>query len=413
MVKMIAVVIIVVGCFWIDIVSAQEGNSGLVDPAYQQTVFQAENLAVEISKVTGCAINPLLGISVIGAYTYYSSDENGRTDLPWYSLPQFWGTLSGLLFLIFLKDSSKILLPKVLSVPLDAAETLIEKNGSALLAMPVLITALKNGELGAIESLSGTITGFVFPVAYAANPAVSLHGASMDPITFALASVSVLVIFSIVWVISQAFNILILLCPFSTIDFMLLVCKNGVLTLLAGLTVLNPYAGLAMSAIIVLVCVFLLPKALRLTLFGTLMSWDILAAWIKKEDSVKELRGNSVKCFTTFSYKNTPSLTYGAVMQHDSVLHFRYKPWLVLPEKIINTDIAVVDCEIEKGYLGSLIVAKTTDEQLAKKLFRFRVAHRKNEENIARILGVPTIRETAIHYGWKAMMAWFRGILPA
>ena len=54
------------------------------DPRYHIAYFgrHPELIAEEITRATGCAISPILGISVLGAYTYYTTPVQERKQVP-------------------------------------------------------------------------------------------------------------------------------------------------------------------------------------------------------------------------------------------------------------------------------------------------------------------------------------------
>ena len=73
---------------------------------------QGERLARELTLTTGVAVSPLLGVVLLGAGHYFTAAEADRPALPWHASPRFWGSAAVLLGLLFLKDSSKVALPK-------------------------------------------------------------------------------------------------------------------------------------------------------------------------------------------------------------------------------------------------------------------------------------------------------------
>ena len=48
-------------------------------------------IAEGISEITGVAVSPLLGVSVIGAWTWWRTEAAMRDKLPWYCQPVAWG----------------------------------------------------------------------------------------------------------------------------------------------------------------------------------------------------------------------------------------------------------------------------------------------------------------------------------
>ena len=58
--------------------------------SYKQVTFNAELLSQEIAQLTGLALNPILCMSALGAYSYFSAPEQDRSALPWHLSPKFW-----------------------------------------------------------------------------------------------------------------------------------------------------------------------------------------------------------------------------------------------------------------------------------------------------------------------------------
>ncbi|MCI5132605.1 MAG: hypothetical protein D3904_14100, partial [Candidatus Electrothrix sp. EH2] len=238
--------------------------------SYKQIAFKAEILSQEVAQVTGLALNPILCMSVLGAYSYFSAPEQDRSALPWHVLPQFWGPLAVVLGMIFLKDTFGIAFPKLLKSPLDALEILVEKNTSAVIALPVLISSVTQGEFQQLQHVGQQVYDFLFPVAVAAGSPETVLNSGIDLLLMTITSLAAGMIFIAVWVLSQAFNVLILLCPFSLGDALLSAAKNSLVLLLIALS--GTYAGGVLAALIIAFAVYLFPKTLRLVVFGTIMS---------------------------------------------------------------------------------------------------------------------------------------------
>ena len=183
--------------------------------SYKQVTFNAEMLSREVAQLTGLALNPILCMSALGAYSYFSAPEQARSALPWHLSPKFWAPLAVVLGMIFLKDTFGAAFPKLLKSPLDAVEILFEKNTSALIALPVLITSVTQGEFQQVQNLSQQVCDALFSVAVAAGSADAALNTGVDLLLMTMTSITATLIFIAVWALSQAFNVLILLCPFS------------------------------------------------------------------------------------------------------------------------------------------------------------------------------------------------------
>ncbi|MCF6238943.1 MAG: hypothetical protein L3J79_09060, partial [Candidatus Marinimicrobia bacterium] len=228
--------------------------------SYDQLILSGEMIAGEVSRATGLAISPILGISVLGAYTYYTTPADERDTIPWHAKPPFWVPLLVVLTGIILKDSSKITLPKIIVMPLDAIETLLEKNVSAVLGLLVILSSITGKGFEQMQ-LAGYSTPLSFPAsAYAAESVSNAAAASSGVFELSILSFLVTAVFVLVWVVSQSFNFLIFLSPSSWLALVLTGCKNCLIALLLGASLINPYLGLFVSGIIILASLFLFAR---------------------------------------------------------------------------------------------------------------------------------------------------------
>ena len=387
---------------------AQSKTQTSQNPNFQQLALKGELLAREIAQTTGIAMNPLLCISALGAYGYYTTDADKRASLPWHTSPKFWGSLAFVLGLIFLKDSSKIAIPKLLLIPLDAIELLIEKNGSALIALPVLFSLIHNGEYQQMELVSAQILNFIIPSAIAGNSLEMAINNGGDMITMGITTITVFMVFMVVWVCSQAFNVLIMLCPFSSVDLLLVAVKNSTVAIV--ITLSNNYAGFALSALIILVSIFLFPRTLRLVFFGTVMSYDIVRFRLFNGTTRTPREGLGIRCFSSCFIGQLPPLTYGTIQQDNGVMAFSYRPYYFLATKTIQVDIKPEQCELAAGLLSPIINQRVTDDTVKIQLFRIRAGYWRHQEEIAEMLGVTVNRETSLAGKFRDGIVWFSSL---
>ena len=185
-------------------------------------------LAHTISEVTGVAISPLLGVSAVGAWNYFHAQTPQQVArLPWFAQPWFWIPAFVLVTACFLKDTVGIAAPRLLKKPLDVLDAL-EHKVSGLIAIgafvPLIVavfppaepeTALlgQNGFLAAID-LSWLGNGMLVPAA--------------------------MITFFIVWLASNAINVLLLLSPFRVMDVALKGFRLLVLLTVTATAFANP-----------------------------------------------------------------------------------------------------------------------------------------------------------------------------
>lgn len=366
------------------------GSAGGTAPLSGGLMARGEAIAGELSKITGCAISPLLGISVLGAYTYSTTPEAERDSLPWHAAPRFWGPLLVVLCGIILKDSAKVAIPKILLVPLDAAETLLEKNASAVLALLVLLSSTAGSGSGQ-GTFAGLAAGLSFPPAAhaATGPGGHALAAASGLLQPATVYLLIIAVFVVVWVVSQAFNFLIFLSPFSSIDLLLTLWKNSVVALLLGAWLVHPYAGLLFSLAVILLCAFLFSRSLRFVVFGSMTAMDMLRR--KKEDFGPG--SGAIRAFAGVGLAEVPPMSYGVLSNVDGTLRFAYRPWLLLPYRVREEQTPPGTCFVGKGILSPLIVREAKKAGQYATLYRLRPRYAGREELIAQMLGLGGVRD--------------------
>ncbi len=375
--------------------------------SYKQVTFNAEMLAQEVAQTTGLALNPILCMSAFGAYYYFSAPEQDRPSLPWHLSPKFWGPLSVILGMIFLKDTFGAAFPKLLKSPLDAIEILFEKNTSALIALPVLITSVNQGKFQQLQQLSQQACDALFPVAVAAGSADAALNTGVDLLLMIMTSATASMIFIAVWVLSQAFNVLILLCPFSLGDAILAATKNALVLLIIGLS--GTYSGAVLSGVVIAFAVYLFPKTLRLVVFGTVMSHDIVFYKLCRRKD-RSLPTGGIRSFSSCYFAQTPPLTYGKISLKKGLLEFSYRSCLFFSKKTVSTGIEPSDCEVIRGILSPVIVLQQDDGDQVQ-LFRIRPQLYRHTQQVAKLLGVKWSDEAVIIKRFSGTVKWYMALL--
>ncbi|WP_339136948.1 MAG: hypothetical protein WGN25_03330 [Candidatus Electrothrix sp. GW3-4] len=375
--------------------------------SYKQVTFNAEKLSQEVAQVTGLALNPILCMSALGAYSYFSAPEQDRSALPWHLSPVFWGPLALVLGMIFVKDTFGVAFPKLLKSPLDAFEILVEKNASAVIALPVLVTAVTQGEFQQLQQLTQLGYDTLFPVALAAGSAELAVNSGLDMLFMTVTSLTASMIFIVVWVLSQAFNVLILLCPFSLGDALLAAAKNALVVLIIGLS--GTYAGAFLSLAVIAFAVYLFPKTLRLVVFGTVIAHDLVFYKLLRSRN-GSLPRDGIRCFASCYLGRTPPLTYGRLILYDGALQFSYRSWLFFGKRIVKTGIEPSSCEVIRGIISPIIVLEEEGgEQI--QLFRIRPRFYRDTQQVAELLGVRWSDEAVVSKRFSGAVRWYLGLL--
>lgn len=363
------------------------------------------SLSQGVSEITGVAISPLLGVSFMGVWTYYRTEPHLRHRLPWYCHPGVWGTGLALILVCFLKDFLGTAAPPLVKKPLDFLE-LFENKLSALVAcvgfVPLVALAMAQ-----VSKLQPQAVGQLADSGLAVMPLASLidFGVHTPWISIPVAIVA----FGVVWLSSHAINVLIALSPFGIVDAGLKLIKLGLIALVVGSTLLHPYAGAAVSLLLIFVGLLLAGWSFRLTVFGTLMGTDFL---LNKRATAADLEAG-VKGFLARRTEGVPVRTL-VRLKHDAtgrpVLSFH--PWLVLPERRIA--LADTDMVICKGLLHPSLAQRTVATPAAvRSTLILLPRYRRLEDTIAQHFGCQEVMDGALLRGFKAMRLWLVEMLSS
>ncbi|MDP1590360.1 MAG: hypothetical protein Q8M07_21590, partial [Prosthecobacter sp.] len=370
----------------------------------QSMLLPGVSLSEGISEITGVAISPLLGVSAMGAWTYYQTESQLRHRLPWYCNPWVWGTGMAIIAICFLKDFLGAAAPPLVKKPLDFAE-LFEDKLSALVAsigfVPLVALAIAQTEARAPQSaLDLTGSGLaVMPLA-----AFIDFGMHTPWISIPVAIIA----FVVVWLSSHTLNVLIALSPFGIVDAGLKLAKLGLIGLVAGSTIVHPYAGAFVSLVLILIGLLLAGWSFRLTLFGMLMGGDFL---LNKRATTADL-DTGARGFLARRMEGVPVRTL-VKLQRDPEGRpaLSYRPWLVLPERrIVAPQAEMVLC---KGLLHPSLAHRAENGAPARSSLILLPRYRRLEEDIARRFGCQEIVDGTLLRGLKAMRQWLVEMLSA
>lgn len=280
-------------------------------------------IAGVISTVTGIAISPLLGTAVFGAWQYFQADgEAARAALPWFAQVKFWLPALLIVAVCAAKDTFGAVVPPGLKKPLDVLET-IENKASGLVAAGAVIPFTLGGIWKWVFG-SGS-AGAADPLALSSGLAMIPMGAlDLSWLLNLLTAPFAIAMFMVVWMASHAINVLILLSPWGAIDAGLKAARTALLGVLTVTSQINPWAGAALSLVVVLLAWFVSGWAFRLTFFGTVFCWD----WLTRRRNRFVPKENHNWMFAGGSLPGVPPRTYGRLARNEAGLVFSYRPWL-------------------------------------------------------------------------------------
>jgi hypothetical protein len=344
-------------------------------------------LANAISVVTGTAISPLLGVTAVGVWKYFHAQTPAqRARLPWFAQPWFWIPGLVLVSACLLKDTVGLTAPRLLKKPLDVADALAHKV-SGLIAVGAFVPLV-----GAIFSTSGPEsalpggTGF-----FAAIDFSWLGNGLLVPL--------LMVTFFIVFLASNAINVLILLSPFAVVDaalkgFRLLVLLTVTVTALA-----NPWLGAVWALVIIAVAYLVAGWSFRLSHFGLVFLWDLLT--LRRLRFVPDAANNHL--FLAKPLNKVPARTYGTLrLDSERGLVLHYRPWLVLPKRELV--LPEGSYAIARGLFYSQL-ARVEGQGLAPVIL-LPPRYRGHEQALVSIYGFTGVRDA----GLRAFSRWLKEV---
>lgn len=366
-------------------------------------------LAEGITQITGVAISPLLGVSCVGAWTYWQTPVDQRVDLAWYCHPYAWGFGFSLLAMCFAKDLFGGIATPLVKKPLDVAE-LFEDKISALIVsvgfVPLLASELLNAA-GSSAAAPGPDAALL-PSTEGLLAAVPLAGISATSLMLVPVMI---VLFLVVWLAGHTINVLIVLSPFSTLDNLLKLTKLGLMAVVAASAMLNPWIGLVVCIPIVITAILIAPWTYRLSIFGSWFGFD-LVRFLKIEkrqaESVERLRS-----FSSRGFLARPTRTCGRISKSaDGTIEFRCRKMGLIATPAIS--LSSEGLILIRGLWCPLLLQESSDANGNKKtvpLFTLSPRYRSREDEIAAAFGIVELRDGVVLGGFKATKQWLREIL--
>ncbi len=372
-------------CLGLSLMTTHAENSTITPPADKN--LPGQQVAQTISLITGVAISPLMGVGVVGAWQYFhAKTPEQKARLPWFANPLFWVPALLLVAACFVKDSGGVILPAALKKPFDVAET-IEHKISGLVATGAFVPIAAS-----IFHSSGTGDGASLSAAgFAAIDLSWLGNALMVPVA--------MVAFFIVFLASNAINIIILLSPFPPFDAALKLFRTSIIASVAVTSFANPWLGALWALIVIGFCYLIAGWSLRLSHFGFVFIWDFITRRCNRFTPDKTAN----KMFLGRKINKVPARTYGKLSRDaKGNLVLNYRPWLVLPARTLT--LPEGKYAVGKGMLTSEILQLDGDNARIALLLPPR--YRSHEDGLAAIYGMTEVRNTGLLAAWQ----WFKSL---
>jgi hypothetical protein len=354
-----------------------------------------------LATITGVAISPLLGTGALGVYQSIQADtEAEKADLPWYAQATFYIPALLIAGVCAAKDTFGVAFPPGFKKPLDVLET-IENQLSGVVAAGAVVPITMSSLSQMVVKGAAAPAGDAF--LHTGTATVALASIDWSWLLNILTVPLAIVIFALVWLASHAINVLILLSPWGAIDTVLKGARTAVLGLVVVTSTLSPWTSLLLSVIIILVAYLVAGWAFRLSIFGTLFSWDFLTLRSRRFQ-VNEKGENKMFSSSTLTKQGVPMRTYGRLHHEpeNGKLVFRYRPWLFLPER--QTDVKLSAPAVGQGLFISSI------EDGERTAFVLPPRYRDHEAAVARTYALEGgVRPVGLLKAWSALKELFGG----
>jgi len=348
------------------------------------------DVAQTASMITGVAISPLIGVSAVGAYRWWQADSpEEKARLPWFANPLFWVPAFVLAGACLVKDTAGTALPTVAKKPLDVADA-IENKISGLVAAGAFVPIAA----AIFSSEPSSDTASLGAMGFAGIDLSWFYNALMIPISMAA--------FAVVFLASNAINILILLSPFTTVDAALKAFRGALLASVVGTSWANPWVGLAWALIIILIAWLISGWSFRLSHFGVVFIWDILT--FRRYRFKPHATEN--RMFLSRKIEKVPARTYGRLIRDDKGnLVLKYRPWLVLPERSLTLPTA-------KYAIGKAVFYLDIHEVEGEKTRAALILpprYRDHENDLVRIYQLDGVHPAGLRAAWQWVKSLFGG----
>jgi hypothetical protein len=355
--------------------------------------------AAAISTITGIAISPLLGTGAFGAYKWFTAkDDAARAALPWYAQLKYWLPMLLVVGVCAAKDAFGAAVPAALKKPFDIVEAVENKMSGVVAAGAVVPFTVSTFMDILVHPVSHTAGPLLTPSGLAAIQIGAIDGAS---ILTALALPGALAVFAVVWMASHAINVLILLSPWGAIDAALKGARTGLLGLVTITAALNPWAGAALSIVVILVAYLIAGWAFRLTIFGTVFCWDFFTMRAGRFSP----RENDNAMFAGAHLPGVPVRTYGRLVQRtEGGLEFSYRPWPWMPIRSAKVGTPAAELTVGRGLFFSEI--SNRDDRT---FFLLPPRYRGHEETLARAYLLSGVKPAGLRKAWGELRDLFGG----
>jgi hypothetical protein len=206
------------------------------------------------------------------------------------------------------------------------------------------------------------------------------------------------VVHATVWVVFNSIEVAIILRPFPLVDTLLKSFRTALIALITAASAIHPVLGFLIVLPIYLVCLAVLPFAVRLATLGWVFSFDTLKRWFGSG-----MPAGRVMAFASWSLPGVTLLRYGEVQrQADGGCVFTFRRMGCLWRKSVPLPL---DAYVGIGTLSPVLLVD--DGGSAKQLLLFPPRYDRHEQALAERLGIGRVENVSL----KANLRWIVGRL--
>lgn len=358
----------------------------------KSTYGTGERVCGKLSLAALTGQSPWLVMGVGGAVEYLNTPDERKEKLGAFSQPWVWGPMLVLVLLVAFKDTILTVFSQ-LKAPLDALAQAFHALGG-LFAVVYLGAAVVGGDPAAPQA-----QGLTDPPP--PQPTFMEHAGNVF-LWLLMCGVH-----ATVWVVFNTVEVVILLNPVPFVDTVLKAFRTAVVGVISGAAAVHPVFGFVLALPVILLCLMLMPFALRMSVVGWVFTRDALGRIF----GAKPKPGAPVKAFAALAFPGVPVGIYGTVERGDNGLQFVYRRWFILwkrripiPwERVAIASGGVLPRLIEVGGAGGTWL-------------RFPPRYRKLEAELAVSLGLGDVHHKSVTASlgklWRRVWDWVNGKRP-
>jgi len=351
-----------------------------------------------ISKTTGLQLSPVMSAGAMGAYEYYMTPQSERQRLSWHAGPIFWVPLLFISAIYIFNGTIGSHFP-IVSKPISVIKSIEHKLTAVAISAPIIMSDIIRGFSGSAQKIPGQ-SGLMTPQ----YMLTGLFPLDSENIYYAIGFIAIGFSYIFVWLLSHALDTLVLISPVPLVDWAINIIKLFVLGLIALSALVNPWLGLVVSIVIVLFAWSISGWCFRLSVFGSVIAWDILTRRHHKSDYSND---NAVKAFLSRKLDNFPKRSYGALHKDATgLIIFSCRPWFIMPERSVKFPKG--EYSIVKGFIYPSISLNLPEKDRLQNIAVLPPRYKNHEAVIGAMLGIQKVQESALVRGFVAAVQWIQ-----